>query len=334
MQNQKPVKLIAYGCRDDEMPTLKAFQNREDLELKIVQAHLSTDNVYLAEGFDGVSIEGLSQSDAAIFKALAGYGIHYFSTRTAGYNRLDLAAAKKYQIHCANVHYSPYSVAEYTVMLMLTCLRKFIHIIARSAVMDYSLAGMQGRELHNMTVGIVGMGHIGKTVAKCLSGFGCRLISYTPHPTAETDALAKAVSKETLLKEADIITLHTPLTQDNYHMIDKDVIAQMKDGVVIINTARGGLINTWDLIDAVESGKVNAVGIDSFEHEENVIQIDHESSLIHNRSLLALKAYPNVVVSPHAAFYTDQSSKDMVTVSLNGLMAWLRGENNPNEIAY
>lgn len=324
--------IAAFGVRADEKPYFDLYKDRDNLKLTVTEKALTEETMGLAAGADGVSVTGICRMNADRMKELAESGVRFISTRTIGYNHLDLEAAAKYGIRCSNVTYSPYGVANYTVMLMLAILRKFMHIMFRSMVMDYSLHDMQGREMQNMTVGIIGMGRIGRAVAQNLQGFGCRVIAYTPHPKEETRKLAEPVSLEELYHTADIITLHTPATPDNFHMINKDTIAKMKDGVILINTARGELIDTEDLIDAVESGKIGGVAIDSFEHEQDIIHVDHEYNIIHNRQMLVLKAYPNVIVSPHAAFYTDQASADMVRCSVEGLVDWSEGRDNPYEI--
>ena len=329
------MKIVAYGCREEERTYFEKLQRKYSgqAELEIIQEHLCTDTAEKAKGADAVSIEGQCRADRETLHQLQEYGVRYLSTRTVGYNNIDLAAAKEYGIRCSNVTYSPYGVANFTVLLILASIRKFVHLMARSEVMDYSLRGMEGEELQNLTVGIVGMGRIGKAVAKCLSGFGCPIIAYTNHPNEETRALAEEVSLEELYGRADIITLHLPLTEQNYHMIDQQAISGMKDGVYIINTARGELIDTKALIDAVESGKVAGAAVDSFENEQQVIHIDHEATPIVNRDLMTLKAYPNVLVSPHAAFYTRQAVEDMVNCSVEGLLQWCRGGENPQEVS-
>lgn len=327
------MKIVAYGCRTDETAYFEELKNSIDgLELITRKEHLDLKSIKWAEGADGVSITGICRADKKMLEKLASYGIKFLSTRTIGYNHIDLENAERVGIRCGNVSYSPYGVANYTVLLILASIRKFLHVMARSNVMDYSLAGVQGRELQNMTVGIIGMGRIGKAVARCLSGFGCRIIGYTRHPDEEAKVLAEMVSLEEVYANADIITLHMPATEDNFHMINEETIAKMKDGVYIINTARGELVKTIDLIDAIESGKVGGVAIDTFEHERNVIHKDHEFNIIQNREMLALKAYPNVIVSPHAAFYTDQASKDMVYESIYGLVNWIEGKENKHEL--
>ena len=328
------MKIIAFGCRDEELEYFHQLQEqyKDICDIEVLQEHLGPETAIKAKGADAVSIEGQCKAGRDVLHQLREYGISYLSTRTVGYNNIDVAAANELGIHCANVTYSPYGVANYTVLLILASIRKFMHIMVRSGVLDYSLRGVEGEELQTMTVGIVGMGRIGQTVAKCLSGFGCRIITYTPHPNERTRALAEPVSLEELYRTADIITLHTPLTVENYHMIDAATIAKMKDGAYLINTSRGELMDTNALINAIESGKLGGIAVDTFENERGVVHKDHEASPIQNRAMLTLKAYPNVLVSPHAAYYTKQAVKDMVTCSVEGLMAWLQGKENSHEV--
>ena len=328
------MKIIAFGCRDEELVHFNQLQeNYKDIcEIEVLQEDLSLETVMRAKGADAVSIEGQCKADRPVLAKLKEYGISYLSTRTVGYNNIDVAAAGEMGIHCANVTYSPYGVANYTVLLILASIRKFMHIMVRSGVLDYSLRGVEGEELQTMTVGIIGMGRIGQTVARCLSGFGCRIIAYTPHPNEKTRALAEPVTLEELYHTADIITLHTPLTGENYHMINADTIAKMKDGAYLINTSRGELMDTSALIDAIESGKLGGLAVDTFENERAVVHKDHEATPIQNREMLTLKAYPNVLVSPHAAYYTRQAVQDMVTCSVEGLLSWLQGKENTHEV--
>lgn len=313
------MKVIAFGVREDEDIYMEPVAKKLGLEVEVHPEHLSMDTVHLAKGFDAVSIVGVCQANRAILKELANYGITALSTRTIGYNQIDLQAANEYGIRVANVAYSPDSVADFTVMLMLALTRRFAHMLERSRCMDYSLHGIQGKEMHNMTVGIIGLGRIGSCVARDLKGFGCKILAYTESPREDQKDLVEFVDFDTLIQTSDIITLHMPLTDKNRYMINADVIKKMKKGVLIINTSRGEIIDTNALIEGIESGIVGGAGIDSFEGEQEVIHIDHNYNVIKNRDLLILKAYPNVIVTPHAAFYTDQVSYDMVECSLESL---------------
>ncbi len=323
------MKLIAFGVREDEEDYMEPIAKKFGFEIKICHEHLNLNTVTLAKGFDAVSIVGVDKANRDILECLSKYGIHALSTRTIGYNHIDLDAAKEFGIDVSNVAYSPNSVADFTVMLMLVLVRRFAHMLERSRCMDYSLEGIQGREMHNMTVGIIGMGRIGSCVAKNLQGFGCKVLAYARHPKEDQKKLVEFVDFDTLIEKSDIISLHLPLTDQTRYMINEKTIQKMKRGVILINTSRGELVDTNALIDAIESGVVGGAGIDSIEGEENIIHIDHNYQVIKNRDLLTLKAYPNVVVTPHAAFFTDQVSYDMVHCSFEGLYDFLNGLNCP-----
>ena len=313
------MKVIAFGVREDEECYMDPVSKELGIEVEVHKEHLSMESVHLAKGFDAVSIVGVCKANREILKELSSYGIHALSTRTIGYNQIDLKAASEYGIQVANVAYSPDSVADFTVMLMLALTRRFAHMLERSRCMDYSLHGIQGKEMHNLTVGIIGFGRIGSCVARDLKGFGCKIQAYTDHPREDQKDLVDFVDFDTLIQTSDIITLHMPLTDKNRYMINSEVIHKMKPGVLIINTSRGEIIDTNALIEGIENGIVGGAGIDSFEGEQEVIHIDHNYNVIKNRDLLILKAYPNVIVTPHAAFYTDQVSYDMVHCSLESL---------------
>lgn len=323
------MKLIAFGVREDEEDYMEPIAKIFGFEIKICHEHLSLNTVNLAKGYDAVSIVGVDKANRDILECLSKYGVKALSTRTIGYNHIDVSAAKEFGIDVSNVAYSPNSVADFTVMLMLILVRRFAHMLERSRCMDYSLEGIQGKEMHNLTIGIIGMGRIGSCVAQNLQGFGCKVLAYARHPKEDQKKLVEFVDFDTLIQNSDIITLHLPLTEQTRYMINEETIRKMKRGVILINTSRGELIDTNALIDGIESGVVGGAGIDSIEGEENIIHIDHNYQVIKNRDLLTLKAYPNVVVTPHAAFFTDQVSYDMVHCSFEGLYDFLSGKPCP-----
>jgi D-lactate dehydrogenase len=232
----------------------------------------------------------------------------------------------------SNAEYSPYSVSNYTVMMLLMLVRKSCYIVARTHSMNYSISDMQGREMQNLTIGVIGTGRIGQAVIRNLSGFGCRIIGYDPYPNEEMKKYMEYVDISGLYKESDVISLHVPYFQSNYHMINKETIEKMKDGVIILNAARGELIDTSDLIDGLESGKIGGAGIDCFENESGIIHKDHLCNIIKNRELAILKSFPNVIVTPHVAFFTDQAAQDMVRCSLNSLYLFNNNMENRHEI--
>ena len=217
-------------------------------------------------------------------------------------------------------------------MLMLMSIRKMKRIMQREEINDFSLPGIQGREMHNFTVGVIGTGKIGQAVIRDLSGFGCRIYAYDLFPSQKVHAYAEYAELDTIFATCDMITLHMPLGDDNYHMINADAIAKMKQGVVLINTARGGLIDTKALLDGLESEKIGAAAMDVIEDEFGMYYYDRKSDIISKRELYILRGFPNVIVTPHMAFYTDQAVSDMVRHSIESCCLNEAGEENPWEI--
>ena len=223
-------------------------------------------------------------------------------------------------------------MADYTVMLLLMSIRKAKQILQRTNIQDYTLKGNLGRELKDMTVGVIGTGRIGRTVVRHLSGFGCRLLAYDIVESESVKQYAQYTDLETIYRECDIISLHVPGLEENYHMINKDTFAKMKDGVILINAARGMLINTNDMIEALESGKIGYAALDTIENEAGLYYLNRETDILANHDRAILSAFPNVLVSPHMAFYTERSVQDMVENAVRGLVACEQGGENPFEV--
>ena len=206
------------------------------------------------------------------------------------------------------------------------------HIPLRANVQDYSLPGKMGRDITRMTVGVIGTGNIGRTVLRHLSGFGCKLLAYDLYPNDEARQYAEYVDLDTLYKSCDIITLHTNATAANRHMIDANAIAKMKNGVVLINTARGTLIDPEALINGLESGKIGAAGLDVVENENGLFYFNHMGDALQNRELAMLRSFPNVIFTPHTAFYTDVNVASMVESAFKAVRAMADGEQTPLEV--
>ncbi len=292
----------------------------------------SMENVHLAAGSECIDIL-TSKMTRELIEALAKQGVKYITTRTIGYDHIDMKACKEFGITVGNAPYGPNGVADYTVMLLLMSIRKAKQIIQRTNIQDYTLKGNLGRELKDMTVGIIGTGRIGKTVIQNLSGFGCKMIAYDLYENEEVKKYADYVSLEQIWENADIITLHTPLTEDNYHLINAETIAKMKDGVILINTARGPLVEAEALLSAIESGKIGAAGLDVVENEFGLYYYDHKNDVLDNRELAMLRSYPNVTVTHHMAFYTDNCVRTVVEDSLKSCVCFMKGEKNPWQVS-
>lgn len=329
------MKVMAFSARPDERAFFEHWSQTLDIDLTYQPDGLSMKNVAQTKGYDGVSCVGTCNLSAPVLEALAKNGVRYVSLRTIGFDNVDLEEAARLGIRVSHAGYSPYSVANYTVMLILMCIRKAGYIMFRSHTADYSLGAAgaaRGMEMQNLTIGVIGTGRIGKAVIENLSGFGCNIIAHDPYPSPDLKNV-EYVSLDQLYARADVITLHTFLDESTHHMIDAQAIEKMKPGVVIINCARGALIDTRALIDGIESGRIGAVGVDCFEGENDVIRVDHSyNSRVTNHDYIILKSFQNTIVTPHMAFFTDQAVFDMVQCSLESLRQFYDGEKVPLEV--
>lgn len=322
------MKIAVYNYREfDEGKYFEKFSKQYNVEIvKIYQAP-SIDNATLAANCSGVSV-----ITTAITKAIIDIwhdlGVQHISTRTIGYDHIDLKAAKNNSMIVSNVTYSTASVANYTVMMMLMALRKMKMIMLRANGFDYSLDGSIGLELENMTVGVVGTGAIGQKVIQNLSGFGCKILAYDPFIKEDVKKYATYVTMDEIISNSDIITFHVPALENTYHLVCKETIEKMKNGVIIVNTARGSVINTEDLIKALEEGKIGACALDVIENELGLYYGDYKYQVIGNHELSILRDMPNVLLTPHMAFYTEQAVSDMVEHSIASIVASRDGKEN------
>ncbi|WP_236894984.1 D-isomer specific 2-hydroxyacid dehydrogenase family protein [Clostridium beijerinckii] len=325
------MRILAYSHRRDETQYFEEFSKKYNVEVVLCSEEPSLETAPLAKGFDCISII-TTNINSELVEKFHELGVKFISTRTIGYDHIDLKKAKELGVRVGNVTYSPNSVADYTIMLILMAVRKVKLIMERSNVQDFSLRGIQGKELPNLTIGVIGTGKIGRTVIKHLSGFGCKILAHDIYENDEVKSNAKYVELDNLFKYSDIITLHMPATDDNYHIINKKAIKLMKDGVFIINTARGSLINTNDLIHGIESKKIGGAALDVIEQESNIYYSDLKGETLKNRNLAILKSFPNVIITPHAAFYTDQAVSDMIENSIKSCILFSENKENPWEI--
>ena len=327
------MQVTVYNCRPfDEKELFLEYAKELGIDLVLCNDAPDLNNVSLCKGSRCVDVI-TSKIDAPLIKAFHEQGVEYITTRTIGYDHIDLEAAGKYGIKVGNAPYGPNGVADYTVMLLLMSIRKMGAILGRTNLQDYTLQGLNGRELRDLTVGVIGTGRIGSTVIRNLSGFGCRILAYDLYEKDEVKQLAAYVPLEDIWKESAVITLHTPLTEENHHLINADTIAQMKDGVVIVNTARGALIDSDAFIDAIENGKIGAAGLDVVENEFGLYYYDHKADILKNRELAMLRSFPNVTVSHHMAFYTKNYVETVVKDSLMSCKLYMEGAKNPWEVA-
>ncbi len=278
----------------------------------ITEAAVSEANIELASGNRCISVGHKTQVTNSTLLALSQAGVTYISTRSIGFNHIDVEYAESVGIAVENVTYSPDSVADYTLMLMLMAVRHAKSMVRRADAHDYRLNDVRGRELRDLTIGVIGTGRIGTAVMDRLRGFGCRLLAYDIHPKTAADY----VPLDELLRLSDLVTLHTPLTSETRHLLDRRRIEQMKHGAFVINTGRGALLDTEALIPALTCGRLGGAALDVLEGEEGIFYADCRNKPVKSGMLLRLQELPNVLISPHTAYYTDHALSDTVENSI------------------
>jgi D-lactate dehydrogenase len=304
-------------------------------EIKFYKSHLNKDNAILAKGADVVCIFVNAEVDANVIDILVENGVKLIALRCAGYNNVDLKAAKN-RIKVVRVPaYSPHSIAEYTLALMLTLNRKIHRAYNRTREGNFALEGLMGFEMIGKTAGIIGTGKIGKIVAQILKSMGINVLAYDLYPDmefAEKNCIRYA-SLDELYQNSDIISLHCPLTKETEYLINEDSIAKMKEGVMIINTGRGKLINTKDLIDGLKNKKIGSAGLDVYEEESDYFYEDHSDIVIDDDILARLLTFNNVIVTSHQAFFTKEALSEIARITLQNIQDFFDGKPLVNEVS-
>ncbi|MEV7735747.1 D-lactate dehydrogenase VanH [Streptomyces sp. NPDC088921] len=308
--------ITIYGCGQDEALLFREMAPRFGVIPTITEAPVSEANVSLAFGNRCISVGHKTRVTHATLLALGQAGVTYISTRSIGCNHIDVEYATDVGISVENVTYSPDSVADYTLMLMLMAVRNAKSTVRRTDEHDYRLNDVRGRELRDLTVGVIGTGRIGTAVVNRLRAFGCRILAHDNLPKIEADY----VPLDELLQRSDIVTLHAPLTPDTYHLLDHRRIERLKQGAFVINTARGPLLDTEAIVLALESGRLGGAALDVLEGEEGIFYADCRNKPIESKVLLRLQNLPNVLISPHTAYYTDHALSDTVQNSITNCL--------------
>lgn len=315
--------ITMYGCGQDEAALFREMAPRFGVMPTITAAPVSEANIELAFGKRCISVSHKTQITHSVLRALSKAGVAYLSTRSSGCNHIDVDFAQSIGISVENVVYSPDSVADYTLMLMLMVVRNAKSTISRADIRDFRLNEVRGKELRDMTIGVIGTGRIGAAVMDRLRGFGCHIVAYDHRPKTS----ANYVPLDELLQQSDIVTLHTPLNADTNRLLNRQRIERMKHGAFIINTGRGLLLDTEALIPALESGRLGGAALDVLEGEEGIFYADYRNKPIESKRLLRLQKLPNVLITPHTAYYTDHALRDIVE---NTLINCLKFERRPS----
>jgi D-lactate dehydrogenase len=305
-------------------------------ELVYFETRLNTKTAPLASGFPAICIFVNDQVDPDTLKILAAGGSKLIALRCAGFNNVDLKTAKDLGLKVVRVPaYSPYSVAEHTVGLMLMLNRKLHKAYNRVRDDNFTLDGLLGFDLHGSTVGIIGTGKIGMIVASILSGFGCRLLGYDTYPNESFAKLnqAKYVDLAELWTQSEIISLHCPLFPETHHIINEKAINLMKPGVMLINTSRGELIDTKAVIKGIKSGKIGYFGLDVYEQEDELFFADWSEDIIQDDTFQLLQSFPNVVITSHQGFFTKNALEAIAETTLDNISDFAQGNPLQNEVS-
>ena len=306
----------------------------QGIEFTFLEPRLETQTAVLAAGHEAVLIFVNDVADREVLEKLAAGGMRFLATRSAGFNQIDCEAASELGIQLAYVPaYSPNAVAEFTIGLILTLGRHIHEGHNRVRRADFNLEGLCGFELRDMTVGVCGTGRIGTNVVKLLSGFGCKILAYDEEPNEEVMLLASYVdTRDELFRFCDILTLHVPLMPSTFHIIDAPALEMMKDGVFLINTSRGALLDTPAVVDALKRRKVGFLAIDVYEEESSLFFEDHSSDIINDDTFARLLTFPNVIVTGHQAFLTDRALRNIAETTVQSLSEFAEGRPCENVI--
>ncbi|MBD2767911.1 2-hydroxyacid dehydrogenase [Hymenobacter sp. BT664] len=328
------MRLTVFSAHRFEQPYLiQAAQGQH--ELHFVEAALGPATAAQARGSQAVALFTGDNASAAVLEQLHALGVRFVAVRAAGYDHVDLAAARRLGLRVANVpEYSPYAIAEHTIALILALNRRLHLADQQLRTYDFRLDQLIGFDLHGKTVGIIGCGRIGGIVARILHGFGCRLLGYDLVPDSRLGAeLGIAyVALNELYAQADIITIHAPLTEHTRHLIDAKALAQMKPGVMLINTGRGGELDTLAALAALRSGQLGYLGLDVYEHEKGLFFEDHSHEAPPDATFAQLLAQPNVLITGHQAFLTREALTNIADTTVASLSCWGRGEASDTEL--
>lgn len=328
------MKVAIFSTKSYDRQFLSAANTSHHHELIFFEPHLTSDTARLASECPAVCVFVNDQLDEKTLKTLSNQGTNLIALRSAGYNNVDLKTAAELGMTIVRVPaYSPYAVAEYTIGLILTLNRQIHRAYNRVRENNFSLDGLLGFDLHNRRVGIIGTGKIGVIVAQILKGFGCQLLAYDLYRNPEAEALGvKYTELAELYAACDIITLHCPLSRETHHLINAQALAQMKPGVMLINTSRGALIDTKAVISALKSRKIGYLGLDVYEQESDLFFEDLSDHVIQDDVFQRLLTFPNVLITGHQAFFTESALRNIAETTLSNLTALEQGQLCPNQV--
>ena len=333
MQN---ARIAFFDAHPYDRRFFEAANRQYNFPIKFFTSHLNPDTAVMTKGYDTVCVFVNDDVNADVIHLLIENGVRLIALRCAGYNNVDFKAAYNH-IHVVRVpEYSPYAVAEHAVALILTLNRKTHRAFYRTRDQNFNINGLLGFDMRGKTAAVIGTGKIGRIFMSILKGFGMRILASDPFENSEAakEIGFEYVDRDTLYRESDIISLHCPLNNDTFHLIDQGSLAGMKDGVMIINTGRGQLIDTAALINALKSGKVGSAGLDVYEEESAYFFEDYSSAIIGDDILARLMTFPNVLITSHQGFFTQEALSNIAQTTLQNILDFQENRDLANEICY
>ncbi|GAA0485944.1 MULTISPECIES: 2-hydroxyacid dehydrogenase [Tatumella] len=329
------MKIAIYSTKNYDQLSLQRVNQQFGFSLTFYDFKLDQHTAKNAAGFDAICIFVNDDCNAKVIRELAGLGVRYIALRCAGFDNVDIAAARHAGIQVVRVPaYSPEAVAEHAVGLMMTLNRRIHRAYQRTRDANFSLEGLTGFTMHGKTAGIIGTGKIGLATLRILKGFGMRLLATDPYPSQQAlDLSAEYTDINTLLKESDVISLHCPMNEKNHHLLDAAAFDKMKNGVMVINTSRGGLIDSQAAIEALKQQKVGALGMDVYENERDLFFEDKSNDVIQDDVFRRLSSCHNVLFTGHQAFLTTEALTSIAKVTLGNLQLLASGEQSDNLVS-
>ncbi len=327
------IKVAFYDTKAYDKPSFEELAEKNNIEFRFLETKLNADTVSLAKGCDAVCVFVNDDVNKEVIDRLYYYGVKLIALRSAGYNNVDVRSAFG-KVHVVHVPaYSPYSVAEHAIALLLTSVRRIHKAYNRTRDFNFSLNGLTGFNLNGKTVGVIGTGRIGRIFIDICKGFGMRVIAYDKFPAKNSEI--EYVSTEKIFEESDIISLHCPLTDETKHIIDEAAIAKMKKGVVIINTSRGALIDAEALLKGIKDRKVGAACLDVYEEEADIFFEDRSGHILNDELLSRLISMPNVIVTSHQAFLTEEALSNIAETTVKNITSCFENDGIcDNELCY
>ena len=330
------MRIAFFDAKPYDKPSFEKYGDIYGIKFKFFETRLNEDTVELAQGFDGVCAFVNDTVNAAVIDRLQQFGISVLALRCAGYNNVDMRHAFG-RLHVMRVPaYSPYAVAEHAMALLLTSIRRIHKAYIRSKDFNFSLSGLTGFDLHGKTVGVIGTGRIGRVFIDICRGFGMRVLAYDKFPVEGLDNgdTVRYVELDELFENSDIISLHCPLTDETYHVIDETAIEKCKRSVVIVNTSRGALVDAEALLAGIKSRKVGAACLDVYEEESDLFFEDNSGHIMEDDTLARLITMPNVLVTSHQAFLTEEALENIAETTVKNLVGFFERHQCPNELCF